>query len=146
VNTYKNPENDFHRIALKMTSFDSIRIGLIFFGYLLVPKIMKFFNADLLDKECTDFFEETIYENFRTREKFGIVRHDMINLMLEARKGRLAHNNNVEEKFVDGFATVEESNVGKNDVKRVWEDVDLAAQCLIFFAAGFDSVSKILKS
>jgi cytochrome P450 family 9 len=128
-------------MAKQLTNFTAPKVSLKFAGYLAFPKIMKALKINILDGESCNFFRDTIYENFRTREKFGIVRHDMINLMLEARKGRLSHNNNSEEKIVDGFATVEESNVGKSDVKRVWDDSFLAAQCFIFFVAGFDSVS-----
>lgn len=103
---------------------------------------MKALNINLLDKECCDFFEQAIYETFRTREKLGIVRHDMLNLMLEARRGQLVHNNKVEEKIVDGFATVEESQLGKTQMKQTWDDSYLAAQCFIFFIAGFDTVRR----
>lgn len=105
---------------------------------------MKALKINLLDKESCDFFEQAIYETFKTREKHGIVRHDMIHLMLEARKGKLSHNNNMEDKIVDGFATVEESQMGKAQSGRNWEDSDLAAQCFIFFLAGFDTVAQTM--
>lgn len=31
--------------------------------------------------------------------------------------------------------------MGKSSVKRQWDDEDLAAQCFIFFLAGFDTVA-----
>jgi cytochrome P450 family 9 len=141
VNSFKNPDNDFHRIAKKVTNFSSAKTALKFAGYLTAPKVMKMLKINLLDKESCDFFNEAICETMKIREEKGIIRHDMINLLLQARKGQLAHNNNVEEKTIDGFATVEESQLGKSDVKRVWDDEDLAAQCFIFFLAGFDTVS-----
>lgn len=108
---------------------------------------MKKLGVALLDKESLDFFQEAICETMKIREKKGIIRHDMINLLLQARKGQLA-NNSKEEKTTDGFATVEESHIGSSEVKRIWDDEDLAAQCFIFFLAGFDTVNagKQLKS
>ena len=37
-----------------------------------------------------------------------------------------------EEKLIDGFSIVQESNVGTAKVTRKWTDDDFAAQCLIF--------------
>jgi cytochrome P450 family 9 len=62
------------------------------------------------------------------REEQGIVRKDMIHLLMEAKKGKLTYEKEKEEKIVDGFATVEESDVGRSEVKRKWEDDDLTAQ------------------
>ena len=71
-----------------------------------------------------------------TREKKGIIRHDMINLLMQARKGNLKHESKEEEKIADGFATTEESEIGKSQNKKNWTDFELAAQCFNFFAAG----------
>lgn len=60
----------------------------------------------------------------------------MINILMQAKKGKLTHEKEKEEKEVEGFATVEESNVGKTEVKRMWDDDDLTAQAFIFFFAG----------
>lgn len=105
---------------------------------------MKALKISLLDKESADFFKNTIFDAFKTREKLGIIRHDMLHLLLEARRGVLSHNKKAEEKIVDGFATVEESHMGKSHVKRDWTDEELAAQCFLFFAAGFDTVKIIV--
>uniref|UniRef100_A0A1B0D3B3 Cytochrome P450 n=1 Tax=Phlebotomus papatasi TaxID=29031 RepID=A0A1B0D3B3_PHLPP len=43
-----------------------------------------------------------------------------------------------------GFATVEESNIGKREPKKNLQEDDIAAQCFIFFFAGFDTVSTAL--
>lgn len=52
------------------------------------------------------------------REKEGIVRPDMINLLMQARKGALKHDAN--EEIVDdaGFATVQESVIGKTQLPK----------------------------
>lgn len=143
VNSFKNPSNDFLKIAKKVMNFTGIKTGLKMAGYFVFPKLMKYLKIRLLDKDGCDFFENVFYDTIKTREKLGIVRNDMINLMLDAKKGKLAHNNN-DENTVDGFATVEESHVGKSVVTRKWDDQDLAAQCFIFFLAGFDTVAQTM--
>ena len=52
------------------------------------------------------------------REKTGIVRHDMIDLLMQAKIGSLKHESSTNEPTGDGFATVEESAVGKRSVSR----------------------------
>lgn len=140
VNSFKTPDNDFYKIAMRITNANSFRQILKFFGMMMSPKLMKFVGVTLIDSDINQFFREATVETMKVREQKGIVRHDMINLLMQARKGQLAHNSHAEEKTSDGFATVEESQMGKSEVKRVWDDDDLAAQCMLFFLAGFDTV------
>lgn len=39
----------------------------------------------------------------KIREQKRIVRHDMINLLLQSKKGQLKNNNTTQEKLVDGL-------------------------------------------
>lgn len=111
-----------------------------FIGYMMMPKLMSALQIRFFDQETTDFFQDVIGETMKVREEKGIIRHDMINLLIQAKKGKLSHEKEKdEEKVHDGFATVEESQVGQTEVKRKWDDADLAAQCFIFFFAGMKS-------
>ncbi|KAL7019935.1 hypothetical protein ACKWTF_011309 [Chironomus riparius] len=143
VNSFKDPTNDFFQIAKKIMNFGNIATALKMLGYFICPTLMSGLGIKLLDKESCDFFQIALIETMRNRERLRIVRNDMINLMLEAKKGKLVYNNN-EDSSADGFATVEESHVGKSKVNRKWEELDLAAQCFIFFIAGFDPVSQTM--
>jgi len=145
VNSFQNPTNDFHRIAGKVANFSSLLTTLKFAGYFAVPKLMRALKIKFFDEETTEFFQKAINETMKVREQQGIIRHDMINLLIQAKKGKLTHEKeNENEKIVEGFATVEESQVGKNAVTRKWEDDDLYAQCFIFFFAGFDTISTVM--
>lgn len=86
-----------------------------------------------------------IKDTIQTRETQRIVRPDMINLLIEARKGK--KNDDTSNGVIDtGFATVQESSIHTNPTKSKQEltDVDIAAQAMIFFFAGFDSVSTLM--
>jgi cytochrome P450 family 9 len=111
-------------------------------GLQVIPKVMKFFNISFFDKSVLSFFQKATLETMKVREEEGIIRQDMVNLLMQAKKGSISHNI-IEEKLTEGFAAVEESEIGKSKVKRSWRDNELIAQCLIFFFAGFDSVSLI---
>lgn len=94
----------------------------------MAPSLMKHLKLKLFDPKITHFFRKIVAETMKTRDDKGIVRKDMIHLLMEAKKGKLVHEKETEEKTIDGFATVEESVVGKSEVKRKWEDDDLTAQ------------------
>ena len=141
VNSFLNPKNDFQRIAQKVSNFSGFLTTIKFICFMMAPKVMKKLKISLLDKETCDFFQAAILDTMKYRVEKGIIRHDMINLLIQARKGNLSHVSKEEEVVSDGFATVEESNMGKSKVTREWDDQDMAAQCFIFFLAGFDTVA-----
>ncbi|KAK9752525.1 Cytochrome P450 [Popillia japonica] len=82
-----------------------------------------------------------IKDTIKARETQGIVRPDMINLLLEARKGKSSH-----EVIDAGNATAEEFSMHTSTPKPKKEltDVDIAAQAFGFFFGGFDSVSTLM--
>jgi cytochrome P450 family 9 len=144
INSFENTENEFYKIAETITNLNNFVQTLKFVGYQISSKLMKILGIEFFDSSISRFFREATLETMKVREEKGIVRQDMINLLMEARKGKLVNNKN-DEKVVDGFATVEEHNLGKANVKQTWTDEELIAQCLIFFFAGFDTVGIVLK-
>lgn len=66
--------------------------------------------------------------NMETREKEGIFRPDLINLLMQIRKGEEVQSTADENKITDGFATVEEFSAGKKSATRQWSDEEIIAQ------------------
>ena len=131
VNSFKDPENDFQKITALATAFTKPLAAIKITLFQIAPKLMEFLNIRIMDKKVCDFFQATIVETMRIREQKGIIRHDMINLLIQARKGQLNHVKLIEDgKDNVGFATVEESTMGKAKSARVWDDEDIAAQGL----------------
>lgn len=147
VNSFENPKNEFHEFAVKMVGqFGSFLSMLKFIGYFFVPKLMTRLKVRLFTEDTTKFFQDAISETMKIREEQGIIRPDLINLLMQAKKGKLSYELDKDsDKVVDGFATVEESEVGRTTVTRVWEDDDLIAQSLIFFFAGLGYKMNYLK-
>lgn len=141
VNSFKDPENDFAKIAKIATDFTNWKTGLKLLGYFMIRPVMVALKVRIFSKEIDDFFEQAVVDTMKIREEKGIVRNDVIHLLMQVRKGKLTHEPIEEEKITEGFSTVEESHVGKTQSKRVWDDDDLAAQAFIFFIGGFDTVS-----
>lgn len=140
MNSFNDPGNSFQLIAQDFADFGKFKNVLKFAGFLMAPKLMEFFKVKFFDEKIDAFFQEAILNTIKVREEKGIIRHDMINLLIQAKKGRLTHDA-TDEKVADGYATVEESKMGQTSVKRQWDDEDLAAQCFVFFLAGFDTVA-----
>lgn len=138
VNSFKNPKNEFHEFAMKMVGqFSSFLSMLKIIAYFFIPTLMLKLKVRLFSEDSTKFFHGAISETMKIREEQGIVRPDLINLLLQAKKGKLSYESEKDaDKVVDGFATVEESQIGRTTVTRTWEDDDLIAQTFIFFFAG----------
>nr|XP_015838493.1 PREDICTED: cytochrome P450 9e2 isoform X3 [Tribolium castaneum] len=138
VNSLKEPDNEFYSMGKALTTFQGFQL-IKFFFVQLVPKIAEILKVRFLNPKVANFFTSIIINNMQKRERDGIIRPDLIHLLMEARKGKLKYDKGNE--FGDGFATVEESEIGKNTKQVELTDDLIVAQALLFFFAGFDTVS-----
>nr|CAI5852944.1 unnamed protein product [Callosobruchus analis] len=131
------PNNTFYTMGKRTTDLSSLLIMLKFIGYSFVPWLFQLLKIPLFDKEVKDFFYHLVDETIKAREEKGIVRPDMIHLLLEARKGKIKPE---DETTIDaGFSTVQEST----DIKEI-SNQDIASQAMVFFFGGFESVSNLM--
>ncbi|KAJ3645275.1 hypothetical protein Zmor_022941 [Zophobas morio] len=138
-------DNEFYLMGKEATDFGNFWKILKFVLYAVTPKLADIFKVRFFSKEVSDFFTNVVTTNIRSREKHGVVRPDMIHLLLEARKNGLKHEDSHPIQDT-GFATVEEHDFTKNakKIEREITDQDIASQALIFFFAGFDTVSSLM--
>ena len=97
----------------------------------------------VFNKDIREFFLRLVSETLKTREEKATYRSDMIQFLMEARKGS-ATSDDQNEVIDTGFATIAESDQQvkrKVQPKREITDVDITAQALVFFLAGFETVS-----
>lgn len=117
VNSLREPENEFFRMGMKVSSFSGLQ-GMKFLAYSAIPKVMKMLRIPFFTPDQSEFYRDLVHKNMQYREKHNITRHDMINLLIEAKKGKLFHTDADSEASASdrniGFATVEESEVGKS--------------------------------
>nr|AKZ17701.1 cytochrome P450 monooxygenase CYP9Z63 [Tenebrio molitor] len=144
-NSLKDPNNEFYLMGKIGTNLANFRTLFVVIGSIVIPQFIKLFKITFFPKNMTQFFSRIVKENIDSREKRGVVRPDMINLMLQARKPNFKYEHSLSIPDT-GFATVEESDIGQDQKfsKKDITDEDITAQALIFFFAGFDSVSSLL--
>nr|AVL92862.1 CYP450 [Locusta migratoria] len=127
VDSLSDPNNTFYTMGRTMSNMKA----LVAFGYFCSPKLMKLLNIPFFDRRAEQYFRSVVAETIRTRDREGIVRPDVIQLLMQARSGELA----AEEEEKNGLS-------GGRRMKLTEEDV--AAQAMLFFFAGFETVSTVL--
>ena len=145
VNSFENPKNEFFVMGQQLTNFTFAAL-LKFLLVSVMPWITKPLKIDLFDTKYEKFFKSMVLENIDSRIKNNIFRPDMINILKDiVKQGGVQTNAEEVAETSDGFSAVEESDVGtKTVVKRKWNENELAAQCFLFFLAGFDTTSTLL--
>nr|CAD7200834.1 unnamed protein product [Timema douglasi] len=131
VDSFRNPSNEFYLVGKGLTSFAGWR-GLIAFGYVASSSLMKFLRIPFSLPWVSKFIYSLIEDTIRTREREGIVRQDMIHLLMQARKEELPVDQSVDGNISDTRRKIELS------------DKDIAAQAAVFFLAGFDTSSTLI--
>ncbi|KAL7013901.1 hypothetical protein ACKWTF_015640 [Chironomus riparius] len=112
-------------------------------------KLYVLLKLQLTKKEVYDFFYNAIVKVMKEREQSGIFRPDVIQLLMQAKKGQLEvqdKENEVNEAELSNFsANIEYDVKAKNAKMTNWTDEHYMAQGFIFFAAGFDTTQLLLQ-
>lgn len=136
----------FYQMGKKSTSFGSVSSIWKVFFITVLPRLAKWLDVRVFSADQSEFYHDLVHGTIKHREMEGIVRPDMINLLMEARKGALKNDSIHGVGEAEGFATVDEVKVEdlRGSAKTVWDDDDVTAQCFLFFLAGFDTASTLL--
>lgn len=110
INSLQDRNNKFFQTGRIITNFEGLN-SVKAFGYLGIPKIMNFFKVRIFSEKDSNYLRDMVHSNIKYREENNIFRPDMINLLMKAREGTLEHTPELDEDV--GFATVQESDVGK---------------------------------
>ncbi|CAD7083922.1 unnamed protein product [Hermetia illucens] len=119
VNSLLEKDNQFYQMSRKATNIS----GLTAIKFMLVlnfHQIKKLFKIKIFDEEFTNYFYRLVVDTKQERALKGIIRPDMINLLMEAR------------------------SAGQKPVNRFWTNDDLVAQCIGFFGAGFETSAALM--
>lgn len=111
------------------------------------PRLCDWLGLRLIRPEHVRFYHDLVHGTMAYRERKGIRRPDMIELLSDARRGFLKYEEDRQRQFLlngDG----ELGETGSEDVhgqqRRFWDADDVTAQCYVFFYAGAENSSTLL--
>lgn len=147
VDSLEDRTNEFFTIGMSSFNLSTIKVVLRLILLRTFPKLMRAIQLEFFSAKTKRFFKSMVLDTMKEREKKQIVRPDMINILMQVRSGKLKYRDEAEEETSNddaGFATAQESDIGKLHVNRNWTDDEIVAQCFLFFAAGFETVSTLM--
>ncbi|XP_011175443.1 cytochrome P450 9e2-like isoform X2 [Solenopsis invicta] len=114
IDSFKHPENEFFVLGRKALNFGGKWVSFVFLMNRYFTQFAKLFKLRMFGPKIENFFKDIVANTVKARDEQGIVRPDMIQLMMETR------NKDSGPEF----------------------DIDeMTAQAFIFFIAGFEGIS-----
>lgn len=83
-----------------------------------MKKKFQFLKLPFARPETINFFRNIVHSTIKNRQINNITRHDLIDLLMKVKTGTLSHEIENNETSETGFATVEESSIGKQKNNR----------------------------
>lgn len=146
VNSTADPDNAFFVNGSRLVNVFDFRGFLRIMIMNISPTIARYFGVTFFDATTSKFFHKIVLETMEIRKQKNIHRPDMIDILMKVRDGSWKQAADAKiEKTQEGFATAEESNIGKASISYDWTEDELIAQCFVFFFAGFESSSTVLQ-
>lgn len=145
----RNESSEVYMIVKQMDKDFNGTMGVLkFMLSFLLPQVYKILNLQLTSKNVYEFFRHAVIDVMNEREKKNISRPDVIQLLLQSRKGQLTNetNDQLDETELKNFSAHTEFDVSlKNEKMSNFEENDWIAQGFLFFGAGFDTSTSTLQ-
>lgn len=145
ANCLRNKNEEIYvigRSIIRQTFLNSLKL---IFAHLF-PKLYKFLGLKFLPKRVYEFGREITIDAIKYREENGIVRPDVLQQLIEAKKGSLKFEESQEEGMANFSANTEYTTDSSETKNHKWSDDEIIAQGLVFFTAGSVKIDKIFKS
>lgn len=133
----KNKDSEIFKIAMAVEADFQNPNSLIFLN--VFPALCKLLGIEIFRKSVHQFFEENVLGEIKRRRDLNIHRPDVIDLLIQAKNGKLTTD--PEEETDEGLAYMKTRENTFN-----WSDEDLVAQALVFFLGGFDTTATLMQS
>lgn len=129
VNSVADNQNQFYVLAKKSLDVTSFKLIARMTLAGLTQSVSKRFGTRGFTADVVRFFDSIVHDTIASRDRDGIERPDMIQLLMQARDGQLSAD-------ADAATTT----------KPKWTRDDITAQCYLFFLAGFETISTALSN
>jgi cytochrome P450 family 9 len=133
-----NDNSEIFKLAMKiLDDFIGPAGKLKFIFAFSFTRLYKLLKLQCMSQEVYNFFQRTVIDTMNDREKNGTSRPDVIQLLLQARKGQLKEEKEVNDKNLANFSANVEYEVGRRSKAfEDFKDEDWIAQGWLFFSAG----------
>ncbi|XP_063220931.1 probable cytochrome P450 6a14 isoform X2 [Bacillus rossius redtenbacheri] len=140
VHSMDRPDCKFRKLGRKVFA-PSLRMYLRIFTMMCLPSWMQFLLVVFKDRETESFFMDLVRDTVKYREENHVVRNDFLQLLIQL-KNRKQVANGQSMNSVDAKETKNGYGV-KNHQTPDFELTEnlMAAQCFVFFMAGFETSS-----
>nr|CAD7194492.1 unnamed protein product [Timema douglasi] len=139
-NSLKNPDSEFRAMGRKIFQASAIKKAKILLAKAF-PFLAELFNISFFDKEASNFFLNVVNDTVEHREKNNISRNDFLQLLIQLKnKGHLAEDRTSGKEDSHLYYKIGNGE-SRNDKEFELNDGLLAAQCFVFFLAGFETSS-----
>lgn len=101
MNTVKDPNNEFYQAGVRITK--SVASFWTFF-VMSFPKLGKWLGIRILNPKDDQFFRTLVRDTVQARQKHKIVRNDSLDLLLQAKDGKLENDKENDAQQGTGFA------------------------------------------
>ncbi|XP_063916189.1 cytochrome P450 9e2-like isoform X1 [Zophobas morio] len=131
IDCRKEPDDEFLKMGQLLADFNLWQTLKLIVAQ-TSPKLAEFFQIEVFPPSATTFFRAIIKDNIKKRQDNEIVRPDLIHLLLEARKGKLKFEDDDKTEGVHFDSTTQHVEL---------TDEHIMAQAMLFFLAGFDTIT-----
>ncbi|XP_029170357.1 cytochrome P450 9e2-like [Nylanderia fulva] len=115
VDSMRNPKNEFYVYGKEATNFNNVAF-IKMYMYRILPWLAQILKLRIVREQIANFFQDLVETTIKIRDEKGIVRPDMLQLMMESR--------------------------GKEGKELSTED--MVCQAFLFFFGGFDTTSTLM--
>ncbi|KAK6644069.1 hypothetical protein RUM43_000334 [Polyplax serrata] len=128
VDSFKNPDNEFYAAGSAITDGFGGKNGIKLTLMMMFPTVAKMLKLTFFGTKLNNFFFSIVSSTIREREKHNIVRKDVIHVLKESRKTK---------------ENMENGNLVKGKLPEL-TDEDIAAQAMLFYFGGFETMATLL--
>ncbi|XP_063236386.1 probable cytochrome P450 6a14 [Bacillus rossius redtenbacheri] len=140
-----NPDSAFRKMGVQLFSPSaSLFLSSVLLQHLprFLQKLLVFFKR----KGNSEYFLRLIADTVKEREEKGIVRNDFLQLLLDIRNKEKSEKAAVSDGFKQSSETSNGTNHGEGGNENESDNIEfddrvMAAQCIVFFVAGFETTS-----
>ncbi|CAG7717309.1 unnamed protein product [Allacma fusca] len=138
---FEDPNSSFAKMGKKIQDIFSGKNVFKIFFLMLFPKWAELLKLKITDSEADKFFSKVIVDTLEHRQKTEDKRDDFLQLMLEARQGKITKE---DESELDSHEKNAKLKDAPSKSKLVFSDDLIIAQSLLFILGGFDTVESVL--